>query len=250
MANTPFLENKYTKWYFQIINDRISLKRKKRSKNELDYVYYESHHIYPRSIFTDKINETVLLTAKEHFIVHLLLTKMFEIGTKEYYKMCNAVTKFSQQTKHQKRNMSSRQYDIIRKHAIIFSSQPKSEETKKKIGLGNKGKSISERQREISRKTMNRLWSEGLIDTSYKRSEETKRKMSESGKGKIFSQEHKNNLSLANKGKVAWNKGKKHSQESIRKMKEIKLGDKNPFFGKKHSNETKRKMSQARLRGH
>lgn len=45
-------------------------------------------------------------------------------------------------------------------------------------------------------------------------------------------------ISEANKGKPAWNKGKKHSFESIEKMRKAKLG-------KKASIETKNKMSEA-----
>jgi hypothetical protein len=40
-------------------------------------VYYEKHHIIPRSLGgSNKKENLVLLTAKEHFICHLLLTKM------------------------------------------------------------------------------------------------------------------------------------------------------------------------------
>jgi len=37
---------------------------------------------------------------------------------------------------------------------------------------------------------------------------------------------------------------RKHSKESLDKMKKIKLGEKNPFFNKKHSLETKKRMSE------
>lgn len=63
-----FLENKYTKWYFRIIeNAQLQARNKK-------FGYFERHHIIPKSI--EKNDNTVLLTAKEHFICHLLLTKM------------------------------------------------------------------------------------------------------------------------------------------------------------------------------
>lgn len=81
-----FLPNKYTKCYFSIINNALQENRKKLRKNNKDFVYYESHHIIPKSVnpeFKDlKLNpwNKVLLTPKEHFICHLLLTKML-IGT-------------------------------------------------------------------------------------------------------------------------------------------------------------------------
>lgn len=80
--NNLFLDNKYTTWYYQIIENALNQKRKIYKKSHTNYVYYESHHILPRSMFTDYSNSTqhkwniVLLTPKEHFIVHFLLTKM------------------------------------------------------------------------------------------------------------------------------------------------------------------------------
>lgn len=65
-----FIENKYTTWYFSIIN---------RAKNRPVIGYVENHHIIPKSIGGDNtINNLVSLTAKEHFICHLLLIKMLD----------------------------------------------------------------------------------------------------------------------------------------------------------------------------
>lgn len=63
------LDNKYTKWYISIITSAP-----KQSE------YYEYHHIIPKSFYLggDKDeNNIVKLTAKQHYICHLLLTKMF-----------------------------------------------------------------------------------------------------------------------------------------------------------------------------
>ena len=66
-----FLDNKYTNWYFNIIKNA---KSKNRSK-ELEY--YENHHIIPKSLGGERnMSNEVLLTAKEHYICHLLLIKM------------------------------------------------------------------------------------------------------------------------------------------------------------------------------
>jgi len=65
-------KNKYTKWYFSIIDK--ALVRGWSKKNSPQYV--ESHHIIPKSIVPN--NNTVLLTAKEHFICHLLLPRMMK----------------------------------------------------------------------------------------------------------------------------------------------------------------------------
>ncbi len=80
--NLTFLSNKYSKCYYNIVSKALQADRKKLPKNNKNFVYYESHHIIPKSIkpeFKDlKLNpwNKALLTPKEHFICHLLLTKM------------------------------------------------------------------------------------------------------------------------------------------------------------------------------
>ena len=80
-----FIKNKYTKWYNLIIdNAKLQLRKKKNG------MYYESHHIIPKSMGGV---EEVLLTAKEHYICHLLLCKM--VTGKDKHKMINALIKMS-----------------------------------------------------------------------------------------------------------------------------------------------------------
>ena len=76
-----FLKNKYTKWYFSIIEKAKSSDRKKLKSNNKNYVYYEQHHIIPKSLGgPNSLDNLVLLTAREHFICHFLLTKMLNPG--------------------------------------------------------------------------------------------------------------------------------------------------------------------------
>ena len=99
------------------------------------------------------------------------------------------------------------------------------------------------------------------------RSVETRRKLSEVNKGeknpmygKHLSEEHKKQISSANKGntyakgKPAWNKGKKMPEEFCRKNSEShkgkQAGEKHPMYGKKHSDEAKKKMSEAKKGKH
>jgi hypothetical protein len=80
-------------------------------------------------------------------------------------------------------------------------------------------------------------------------SDETKRKISEANKNP--SEETRKNKSEAQKGKIPWIKGKKHSQETIKKLKEIATGkysgDNNPMWGKKRilSQETIEKIKKS-----
>lgn len=71
-----YLDNKYTKWYYSIIDRAFG-------RVLPTNIYTEKHHIIPSSLggSNDKSN-LVTLTAKEHFICHLLLTKMLTGSSK------------------------------------------------------------------------------------------------------------------------------------------------------------------------
>jgi hypothetical protein len=61
--------NKYFNWYCNIIDKRINT-----PLNEM--VYGEKHHILPKCMHgTDDIDNIIKVSAKEHFVLHLLLTK-------------------------------------------------------------------------------------------------------------------------------------------------------------------------------
>jgi hypothetical protein len=70
-------DNKYFKWYWNICE---------RAKNRAlpEETYIEKHHVYPKSIYGEN-NKIVKLTAKEHYIVHLVLWYGLRIkfGTKD-----------------------------------------------------------------------------------------------------------------------------------------------------------------------
>lgn len=74
-----FNDSKYTRWYLTFIS-KILLEE----RNKDDERIYERHHILPKSIFPEFENlknfpwNGVLLTPREHFICHLLLTRMFD----------------------------------------------------------------------------------------------------------------------------------------------------------------------------
>jgi len=69
LSRNVFLVNKYTNWYNAIINRALTRERPNG--------YVEKHHILPKSLGgSNDISNLVILTAKEHYIVHHLLTKM------------------------------------------------------------------------------------------------------------------------------------------------------------------------------
>ena len=71
--------------------------------------------------------------------------------------------------------------------------------------------------------------------------------LTEGGEGCIFSEQHKLNMSLAQKGRPSPYKGKigRYTKDSLSKMSEAKLGKPGPNRGRVLSEETKMKMSIA-----
>lgn len=163
-----YLDNKYTKVYYLIVNRAIN-----RTLNN----YKERHHIIPKSLGgSNEATNIVELTPKEHFVCHLLLTKM-TVGDHRR-KMSYALwlmSNLKNQNQEHRHVPSGKMYDIIRsKHAKIVA---------------------------------------------------------ESLRGK-----KKNYSSFA---------GKKHSSETIKLQREIKLGKKNPNYGVKQKPEWNKKKSEA-----
>lgn len=146
-----FKENKYSRCYFSIIS---------RAQSRAINGYTETHHIIPTSLGGTnlKIN-LVKLTAREHYICHLLLPKMTDGASR--HKMIYAFTMMSG-----RKIYGSRKYAFYRKeHALInsklrsgkgngmfganrkgekntFFNKQHSEETKQKISSKKKGVSI------------------------------------------------------------------------------------------------------------
>lgn len=97
-----YLDNKYTKTYFLLIKkatDR-NLNDRKIAQNTLGYV--ERHHILPRSLGgSNKKENLVFLTPKEHFVCHRLLVRM--TYGKNRVKMIYAFHKMMSNNYNQKR---------------------------------------------------------------------------------------------------------------------------------------------------
>lgn len=90
-----FLDNKYTKWYFSIIEE---------SAKQSPEGYFERHHIIPRCLNgSDDKSNIIKFSARKHFICHWLLTKMVPINTPEYYSLYKAFVLMSGQSENQQR---------------------------------------------------------------------------------------------------------------------------------------------------
>jgi hypothetical protein len=182
-----FISNKYTNWYFSIVN--------RASDRKLDG-YIEKHHIIPKCLGgTNDPSNLVKLTGREHFICHWLLTKM-TVGLNKG-KMSFALNSMMNRSnsKMERYTPSSRVYESLRvqlseAHKLLGRSA----EHRAAISLAHTGKlvSIETRQRmSVSSK-------QNIVGAAVKgsiRSDSTKRKISQSRKGIVFSEEHKRKLS-------------------------------------------------------
>jgi len=100
-----FLDNKYTKLYFRIIENA-----KNKSYNG---VKTESHHIVPKSLggSNDKSN-IITLSLREHCLCHWILTKMTSGKDKE--KMISALWRFATHPSKFERKIFPRRYSLYR----------------------------------------------------------------------------------------------------------------------------------------
>jgi len=96
MVKSMFLENKYTKIYYQIIN-RALLRAYKKIKND----GYQTHHIIPKCIGGgNSADNLVILNYKEHRVCHCLLIKMqitksFEMKMRHAYGFFNKSSRYN-----------------------------------------------------------------------------------------------------------------------------------------------------------
>lgn len=183
-----FKQNKYTTCYYNIISRAMS-----RSISG----YTEKHHIIPKSLGGSNSTENLaVLTAKEHYIVHLLLPHMvFDpahkrkmwgalrcmsvmvspthrryVGSARFYQKAKENTDFGSGGRGRKQSQEE-----IQKRANSLKGRKVSTETRNKIGNANRGRK--------------------LPPVSI----ETRIKLSEAGKGRVLSDESRKKLSESSK---------------------------------------------------
>lgn len=207
----------YERIYNQIVD---------RAKTRQLEGYKERHHIIPRCMGgTDDTDNLVDLTAREHYIVHLLLSNIYPDNRKLIFAcwmLMNAANKY------QERNykVSSRMYEHLK---LLKSKIGHSDQTKQKLRVANLGKKRTPESIKKGTATRKKRYPANpkpyirkTDDPNYKRpeiSEEHKLKISRSNKGKKRSVEfkklmsdihsdktisdiHKERLRIAHTGKV------------------------------------------------
>ena len=184
------IKNKYYHWYHSIID---SAKTSNRVKN--NQTYFEYHHVIPKSLGgDDSPSNLVLLTCKEHYTCHHLLTRFTVSGDKAkmiyaFWGLANQWSKYRDNVRITNRTYSLLKENISKQLSIdrLGSSNPmygKDAPNKgiKRPGVGGRkpGFVWSDEEREKHLKARS---SEGYYD--YLRDPERCRKISNSQKGKI-----------------------------------------------------------------
>jgi len=254
--------------------------------------YKELHHIFPRCLALDKKNKLldipsnlIYLTARQHFIIHHLLTKIHPNNKKIFYAfhmMFNGNTINGRNLDLGWNKLTNKKYEHFR---IRFYNLPISEETRKLMSLAQHGKITSLETRikisnkltgrTISNETRNKLSISNcgktrthiqvvsketrkkisISNTGKSPSLETRIKMSESAKNRPpITEETRQKISTASKGRtiiVLDETRKKMSISAKNKPKmtsETKQKISNSTKGKKMSLETRQKISN-KLKG-
>jgi hypothetical protein len=129
-------------WYFNIIK---TAKLRKETPG-----YTEKHHIIPRCLGgSNCLSNIAVLTAREHYICHLLLAR-FTTGTAQR-KMAHAAFMLTRSSKNQHRyKITARWYQILKegmsaaKKGIVI---PRTEEWARNISKAKKGKSLTDKHK-------------------------------------------------------------------------------------------------------
>lgn len=188
--------------YQKIYNNIIQYR-----KNNKPLGYIEKHHIFPKCLGGLNTSENIVeLTAKEHFICHLLLTKIYHNNTKLLWAF-NGMRR----NPYQKRYINSKLYELYK------GKYQHSDETKNKIRNYNIGKKLTEEHKK--KISISRLNIPNLGD-SYKGEKNGMY-------GKHLSEEAKEKISLSSK--KYWNNLTIEQLEKIKKERSLKYsGEKNP----------------------
>ena len=143
--------------------------------------YSERHHVVPKSLGgSDSSENLVRLTAREHFVCHYLLTKMYEEDTTEWYKMVNAFLMMKCSMYKHQRYFNSRLYESLKTEFSKVQSRKQAGEKNSQFGRIwvyndeiQKSKKISKNEKDV---WLAAGWKEGrVIDFSIDKTKRCKK---------------------------------------------------------------------------
>lgn len=154
----------------ELVKSQVDLNRyikfidSRPTREYTEELYTESHHIIPKALGgSDGSKNKVRLTAREHFIAHLLLWKAFE------GKMTFAFWYMSHNKRKHSFQLTSKQYanlkeSMIRENIKNRKGKPLSKKTKQRISDSLSGVPHTEKRKENIRKSHlgQKAWNKGL----------------------------------------------------------------------------------------
>lgn len=220
LAPDLFQTNKFSNCYAFLIERAQEQNRKRLTRSNPNYAYYENHHIIPKSMNgSDKTENLVLLTAREHFICHWLLTQMCLLQ-EDRYKMLCALGRMIGSNNYQSISNQSRVFELAR--------EERSKELSKRMsGSSNPmfGTTWDQDRRDLYEAYTNRgikFSDEDRADLyagriGATRSKETKDKISKSLTGKTKTADHIAKVQVSRAGF-------KHSEETRQRISKTNMG--------------------------
>lgn len=212
----------YQKIYDSIIDNAKSENRKRGE------TYYENHHIIPRCLNGNNNKENlVLLTAKEHFVCHKLLTFIYPDNRAINYSLfCMALMNSKN---HKRITLSVREYTYIKNmHSINISGEGNGMygKTVEDVWLEKYGEEELKNRKKIRRIKISKRTS-GSNNPNYGKttSEEIKEKQRIKAIGRTVSQETRKIMARAQKRRF-------QNKEEVDKVKKQTADKGNPMYGK------------------
>lgn len=191
--------------YSRIYNELVI---KCKNRDQLVGIYYEKHHIIPKCMSgKDDADNLVYMTAKEHFISHLLLHKIYPNNP---YLMNAVLMMKVESTKFHDRKLNSRMFDFIKNKLynsdieIPWKCKGHSDESKKKMSAIRK-QYLQDHPEEKERMRLMAL----------NRTPEHKEKIRQGSLGKKRTDEQRKNISEAHKGVQAGGKNPNARRVSV-----------------------------------
>ncbi len=146
-----FTANKYTHWYYDIVN------RAQTRVLDAD-TYIETHHIIPRSLGGDNNKSNLaILTGREHFICHWLLTKITTGQAQKKMAYACKMMMHSHGKGQQRYQITSKIYESLKqKLNVILKDREFTESWRNnlKTSAQNRTKTEGQEAKQIKRDTM------------------------------------------------------------------------------------------------
>lgn len=202
---------------YQRIYDQIIDRAKKENRQKVkDGAYYEAHHLVPRCMGGEgKVTQwkthsnIVLLTGREHFMCHLLLSEIYPESRELQFAIWAMVNQTSNKNQQRQYKVSGRLYQRLKIQAALntqnlHTGRKDSKETRDRKSRAQKRRCLSEETKDKLRKP---------------KPEEFGAKVSKALTGRKRTAEHCSNISKSRLGKSSWAKGKKFTDDHVRNNK-------------------------------